>query len=506
LLSEVTGLESRDWVTLAVVALALVLVARSLAVPVGGNHRQRHPLPAIAGVIMVASLIAFSLLLPDLPVRVGSNPLALAGTVALALVAIAIADFLFFRVVPFIRTILAKLGLSSRATLHAALVVALIPVVAVPTLFELRISSARAVTDVVGQIGEVEEFDLPGDPLGIVMVDGLTGYVTLGQGTILRFELPDARGELRSTTVTEGLEFPRGITIANDRVYVVELGDLPCKPAFPNCLGDQVGPNPADGERMILRTARGRVSSFAVETGGRLSDRRVLLADLPVVDSLHAVNSLVTGPDGDVYVAIGNLDALWKEPTAGQGTTPHPDWLGTVLRVDPRSGQADVYARGLRNVYGLTFDDRGGLWGVDNNGPALGDWRAEELLQLKQGRNYGYPMDGTFGPWSQRDDGPVWTLDVVGSAGILWAGDASMGPGVFVGSCGGLSYLPLHEIDGRWTVQNPDAHAVQLAHLLEVSGCVTDIAAVGPRTILASVFGFGGGGKLLRITLSGNGP
>jgi hypothetical protein len=490
-------------VALAGVALAVMLAARSLAVPAGGTRRQWHPLPAIAGLMMIASLIGFSLFPGDLALRVPSNPFALAGTAGLALVAFAVADFLFLRVLPLVQATLTKVGMPSGATLHGALALTLIPVVAATTVLAARLSFARVPVDVAEEIALVEQFDLPGDATGVEMVDGATGYLTLAQGAILRFELPDAGGELRHTTLAEDREFPRGITIAQGRLYVVELGSLPCKPAFPICVGRSVAPRPADGERMILETARGRISSFAIESDGGLSDEQILLGDLPVADSQHGVNGLATGPDGDVYVSIGYPDALRNEPI-GEETTPHPEWLGTVVRVDPRSGEADVYARGFRNVYGLAFDDRGGLWGVDNDGPARNDWRGEELLQIKQGRDYGYPMDGTFGPWSQRDDGPVWLINHFGSAGILWAADASMPPGVFVGSCGGLSHLPLYDIDGRWSVQSSELGSVQLADLLEVPGCITDIAAVGPRTILASVFGYGGGGSLLRITFAGD--
>jgi glucose/arabinose dehydrogenase len=505
MLSAVTGLPERDWVAIAVVALALILIVRSLAVPAGDTLRHVSPVPAIAGLIMMGALPAFSLLSSDLVPRLASNLIALVAVAALAVAAFALTDFLFLRVVPPIRTILQRLRFPRGATLHAALALALAPVVAASAFLAWRTNFATGPTAIASLVSEVEEFDLPGDPLGIAMISRTTGYATVGQGSVVRFELPDGTGQLRQTTVADGLEFPRGIAIANNRLYVVEVGSLPCRPAYPTCVGEQVGVTAMDGERTIVKTARGRISSYAIGAEGSLSDQRSLLRDLPVMDSLHAVNGLAFGPDHNLYLSIGNVDALWDQPSIDQGATPHPEWLGTVLRVDPASGQAEVFARGLRNVYGLAFDDRGGLWGVDNSGRAHNDRRAEELLQIKQGRNYGYPMDGTFGVWSQRDDHPVWTIDAAGSAGIRWAGDAAMEPGVFLGSCGRLSYLRLHQVDGRWSVQNPDVDAVQGTPLLNVSGCVTDVAALGPRTILASVFNFGGGGKLLRITLSGNG-
>jgi hypothetical protein len=500
--SDVTGLPASDWATIGMFLVAIILILRSVAIT-GPDAPRWHPFPAIAGLAILAALVGFSLLKPELPTRAFGGPIPAAITVALVVVAFALVDFLFIRVVPVIRVVLRRVRVPSRAVFHVALALALIPVVAASTLAASRIGYLAPPT-LGSLVGSVEEFDLPGDPLGIAMADARSGYVTLGQGSIVRFQLPTGSGTLTTTKVADGLEFPRGIAIAGNRLYVSELGSLPCRPAYPTCFGEQVAGTSTDGERVIIKAARGRITSFGIQAAA-LGDRRVLLGDLPVVDSLHAVNGLAFGPDGRLYVAIGAVDALWNEPTIEQGSTPHPEYMGTVLRVDPTSGAAEVFARGLRNVFGLTFGDGGLLWGVDNSGRAHNDRRAEEVLQIKQGKNYGYPLDGTFGPWSQRDDHPVWTIDDVGSAGIRWAGDAGMRPGLFLGSCGHLRYLRLTNNAGRWSVQNPGVDGVQGADLVAVTGCVTDVAAIGPRVILASVFNYGAGGKLLRITLSGNG-
>jgi len=495
---DITGLESREWLTLAVFAMAVMLAIRGAFATDDGTGRA-WLLPLIAAVAMVGTLIAFSLLRPTLVSRILS-PVPLGVLAGAGVVAFALADLLFGRVVPLIKSVLQRLHVPSRTAVHLAMVFALVPIVVASAGLSWRISWGRpSVVSEFGTAAEaVETFELPGSPLGLAMVDQRTGYVTFGRGTIQRFTLPeDAEGQLAIEPVAEGLEFPRGIAIIEDRLFAVELGGLPCTPAFPICGGRQLDQDIKEGERTILRSARGRITSFAIGADGGLSDRRTLLDGLPVADSEHAVNGLAVSPDGDLYVSIGWPNALRFE-SLDTTATPHPDWMGAILRIDPDTGDAQVYARGFRNVYGIAFDDRGGLWGVDNDGPARNGWRSEELLQIDPGADYGFPDDGSFGPWTVRDQGPVWTLSVVGSAGFAWADEASMGPGVFTGSCGRLDHLSLVDVDGRYGVINVEGPKPRVEEVAAADGCVTDIVGVGPRVLIASVFGFERG-TLLRI-------
>jgi len=143
-----------------------------------------------------------------------------------------------------------------------------------------------------------------------------------------------------------------------------------------------------------------------------------------------------------------------------------------------------VFARGLRNVYGLAFDDRGGLWGVDNDGETASGWRAEEVLHIRPGRHYGYPQEGSFGLHEIRDDLAIWHVEGVGSAGILWAGDVGLGPGLLIGSCGRLDGLRLTDFNGEWLVAGHNDYA----QLLDLPGCVTDIKPIAPDTVIVSIF------------------
>ncbi len=71
----------------------------------------------------------------------------------------------------------------------------------------------------------------------------------------------------------------------------------------------------------------------------------------------------------------------------------------------------------------MTFDADGQLWGVDNDGPGRGPWRFEELLHIEEGLDYGFPDDGTVGPYARRTGFAEWIMPVgAGSGGILVRG------------------------------------------------------------------------------------
>jgi hypothetical protein len=289
--------------------------------------------------------------------------------------------------------------------------------------------------------------------------------------------------------VADDLVFPRGLAVLGDTLYVSVLGGMPCPAAYPRCKGGDV-PGAADavaGEHRIIEESRGQVLAFAIAPDGSLADRRVVLDDLPIVNSEHAVNGLAVGPDDHLYLSIGGLDQTREDPGfAGRSGRPHPDLVGTVVRFAPGQPEPEVHARGLRNVYGLAFDPRGGLWGVDNDGPTADGWRMEEVVRIEEGADYGFPSTGTFS--SGRAHPPVWTTPATGSSGILWAEEAGMGPGLLLGSCGRLDALGLADLGGRWAV----ASRTEFRQLLELPGCVTDLAAMGSGRVALTLWGRSG--------------
>ena len=302
--------------------------------------------------------------------------------------------------------------------------------------------------------------------------NGDVAYASIGEGRILRLT---ADGDAVETeVVADGLTYPRGLAVTDDTVYVAELGDLPCENPVPRCKGENVGAvSIAEGELQLLQGSAGRVIAFPRTTDG-LGTPRVVVDGLRFVNTDHGLNDLDLGLDGMLYLSVGNLDRLAWDPDVESPSGPETEWLGSVLRIDPESGEVTQFASGLRNVFGLDFDG-GRLWGVDNDGPGRGPWRFEELLTLSEGLDYGFPMDGTVGPYERRTGFATWIMPVgAGSGGLLVRGDI-----VLSGGCGRITWVDL-------TSETGDA----LVREVPWSGCATTIEPMPDgRLLIGTVYG-----------------
>jgi glucose/arabinose dehydrogenase len=125
-----------------------------------------------------------------------------------------------------------------------------------------------------------------------------------------------------------------------------------------------------------------------VYPGGAVQD---LITDLPCCYTSveHQPNSIVFGPDGFLYMAIG-ARSDHGEVSGEQPDVPgelHPLEAG-ILRIAPDGSTVEKYASGLRNPYDLTFDAAGRLF-ADDNDPDFGP--PEELNYVVAGGHYGWP-------------------------------------------------------------------------------------------------------------------
>ncbi len=277
-------------------------------------------------------------------------------------------------------------------------------------------------------------------PMDVEWADGFA-YASVGEGHILRLTV--GGDSVQSEVLATGLQFPRGLAVSGSTLYVAELGDLPCENPVPRCKGEHVGPTVSDGERQLLANNSGRILAYPISDNG-LGDPTVLVDGLHYTNTDHGLNDLELGPDGMLYLAVGNLDQLAWDDNGSPPSGPETELLGTILRVDPGSGDVEVFATGLRNVFGITFDGEGRLWGVDNDGPGRGNWRFEELLHLQGGLDYGFPDDGTVGPYTRRTGFATWIMPTgAGSSGIHVRNDV-----VISGACGRVTRVRLTEGGG----------------------------------------------------------
>lgn len=102
--------------------------------------------------------------------------------------------------------------------------------------------------------------------------------------------------------------------------------------------------------------------------------------------SHHGWKYLKFGPDGALYVPVGapcNICLSTDERFA------------SLLRMDPKSGDTQVWARGIRNTVGFAWHPTDGrLWFSDNGRDMMGDdIPPEEINVIDQpGQHFGYPF------------------------------------------------------------------------------------------------------------------
>jgi hypothetical protein len=309
-------------------------------------------------------------------------------------------------------------------------------------------------------------------PMDIEWVDDFA-YASIGEGRILRLTVDGE--QVGREVLVDGLDYPRGIAVDGDTLFVAELGTLPCENPLPRCKGEQIGlPRVSDGERQILENSNGRILAFPITDDG-LGEPRTLVDGLYFVNADHGLNDLDLGPDGMLYLAVGNLDRLAWDDGGDPPTGPETELIGSILRIDPATGAIETFATGIRNIFGLAFDQDGQLWGVDNDGPGRGPWHFEELLRLQEGLDYGFPGDGTVGPYRRRTGFAEWIMPVgAGSSGIVVRDSV-----VISGGCSQVTRVDLASDSGDAVVREA-----------EFNGCLTAIEPMPDgRFLIGTVLG-----------------
>lgn len=112
----------------------------------------------------------------------------------------------------------------------------------------------------------------------------------------------------------------------------------------------------------------------------------------------HFTRTIRFTPDGTrLLVSIGSTCNVCEEDNPERAA---------IISMTPEGKDRQLFATGLRNAVGITFDSRGKLWAVNNGRDWLGDELPPECLyQVVEGGFYGWPYaygnrvpDPEFGP------------------------------------------------------------------------------------------------------------
>jgi glucose/arabinose dehydrogenase len=146
---------------------------------------------------------------------------------------------------------------------------------------------------------------------------------------------------------------------------------------------------------------------------GKVGEQRVIAPDLPdeepAGDDIHRQKDVVVAPDGTIYFDVGSSSNASPED---RGYDPP---RGVIDSVSPSGGEVKVVMEGVRNGEGLAVAPDGSIWTAVNNRdeieypfhkPTEGhedafgevvrsyvdDHPPEEVAQVKQGRDLGWPL------------------------------------------------------------------------------------------------------------------
>ena len=280
----------------------------------------------------------------------------------------------------------------------------------VPALGVAVLAAAPLVVSAVGVRPAVDPYGLPMDlprsrsAVLDVRVGGaalVSGLAVADDGTVYYGEMASGRiVELPPEARGAGVELAR---IALPRIqgarasYELGLWGLAVDPrgewvyAMAVHRWDEDDPDPAARSSRIVRVRRRGPERGAVQD---------VVTGLPA-GPIHSGGTLAFGPDGLLYVTLG--DGLRHGPRGESPSEPLPGpgiLSGSVLRLDPDGAEPEpvAYAWGFRNPYGQAFDPAGTLW-VTDNGPDCCD----RLMRVSPGAHHGWP------PGPEAGVEPVWT-------------------------------------------------------------------------------------------------
>jgi glucose/arabinose dehydrogenase len=208
------------------------------------------------------------------------------------------------------------------------------------------------------------------------------GFLPLRVGAQAALSLPAG---FHASVYAQGLTNPTALAIGPDgRVYVAEQdGTIVAAgrngiTAVASGFGTPLGL--AWHGHTLFVSSTGRISTLTPSKNYGSFSVRVIVSGLPT--GKHQ-NDGIAFQGSWMYVGVGSTCNACIEFDRRSAT---------IMRFHLDGSHAQVYARGLRNAYGLAFQPATGrLYATDNGRDDYGDSVPDELNRIVQGGNYGWP-------------------------------------------------------------------------------------------------------------------
>jgi glucose/arabinose dehydrogenase len=181
--------------------------------------------------------------------------------------------------------------------------------------------------------------------------DGALLVTERGSGNIVALRDPNHTGKATERRViVSGLEQPTSVDYVDGKLYVGETS---------------------------------RITRFSLDAALKASDKTTLIPNLP--DSgQHTTRTVLVGPDGKLYVAVGSSCNVCNESDPRRAAV----W---VYQPDGSGGR--LFSKGLRNAVGLAVNPWiKQVWATNNGRDLMGDDTPPETVNgLQDGADFGWP-------------------------------------------------------------------------------------------------------------------
>jgi len=130
---------------------------------------------------------------------------------------------------------------------------------------------------------------------------------------------------------------------------------------------DTIGGVLTENKDLIVVVPPGIYRLHDAKGDGKFSQRSTIAEGMNIHPAFggHGTSGVLMGPDGRLYWEVGDIGLNVTDRNGKTWAYPN---RGAVMRSDPDGSNFEVFASGIRNLQEFSFDERGNLISVDNDG------------------------------------------------------------------------------------------------------------------------------------------